>query len=111
MAYEAAGGDRRDYDNMHVTDMKDNVHEGEISAIVPPAFSDSVRQAQSVVAGQPLVAPVRTQVNPYAGMSAGDPHRKSGVTMMGKIQQRYPMERAQLQKAGEVPGGRYMGGN
>lgn len=86
-AYEIGGGDRKDYDHLHMTNMRDNVKEGEVSAIAPanpvqrfmqqhpqaPVGQQQAHQAEgyAAMAHQPLVLPNGRQINGYPHAGAG----------------------------------------
>lgn len=93
-AYEVGGGDRSDYNHLHMTNMRDKVKEGEVSAIAPtnpvqrfmsqhpqaPVGIQGAQHAQGYaeMAHQPLVMPDGRQLNGYA---------HAGASAAGKIQE------------------------
>jgi len=78
-AHAMAGGDRADYNNLHITNLKDNLREGEIAAVTPPPnpvqrfmqqHSSAPVGIQSAASAQGYVALAHAGVYPHAGARA-----------------------------------------
>jgi hypothetical protein len=108
-AHEIGGGDRADYSHMHMTNMRDNVKEGEVSAISPAnpvkRFMQQYPQApvgnrQSVqaegfaaMAHQPIDLPDGRQIDGYA---------HAGAHAAGTIQERHIDLMRAMQAKGQI---------
>ena len=102
MAYEAGGGDRADYNLMHVTDLKDNVREGEIAAKVEPSMVQQVMQHQAL-AGRVGQAPAPVVMQEYGGMlKSGPAAGYNAVPMAQQITTRHWQTAQQLNRAGQL---------
>lgn len=105
LAYQVGGGDRSEYDAMHVTDMKDNVREGDIAAITPPSPVQRALEAQARTGN---VGHTSGPMQQYGDLLKQGPAAGSNaMPMLDKVRAAHPYKRHQIESTGEVA--RYMG--
>ncbi len=98
-AREIAGGDRSDYSHMHITDLKDNMREGDVAAVTRP------NPVQRFMTQHPQ-APVGIQGAPsaqgYAAMAHTGAYPFAGAKAVGKVQEIHHSLTTALQSAGQL---------
>jgi hypothetical protein len=101
-AYEIGGGERSDYTHMHMTDMRDNVKEGEVSAVTranpvqrfmqqhpqAPVGRQPNAEGFAAMAHAPLVMPDGRQINgyPHAGAHAAGSIQETHTNLVRAMQ-------------------------
>jgi hypothetical protein len=102
-ARELAGGDRADYSHMHITNMKDNLREGDVAAIVPP---NPVRRFMEQHPQTPIGAQSAQTAQGFAAAAHADgiaPHAGAGAA--GQIQNFHMQSARAMQARGEIARG------
>lgn len=97
-AHEVGGGDRSDYNNLHITDMKDNLREGEVAAVTPPPNPVQRFMMQHPGAGGVQGA---ASAQGYAAMAHAGPYPHAGASAVGKIQEVHARIAQSVQARGE----------
>jgi hypothetical protein len=103
-AYEMAGGDRRDYNNMHITNMKDRMREGENAVIAPPPNPvQRFMQQYPYTGGNVAQIGMGGQLTPQGAASMAhtgiEPY--AGARMAGRIQETHRQIASIVQANGE----------
>jgi len=103
-ARDIAGGDRVDYSHMHITNMRDNLREGDVAAIVP---SSPVRRFMERHSSN---SPVGMQGSPTAEGFAAAAHADgiyphAGASAAGQVQDFHMRAARAMQARGEIAKG------
>ena len=98
-AHEIGGGDRADYNNLHITNLKDNLKEGEIAAVTPPP--NPVQRFMQLNPTAPVGIQGAATAQGYAAMAHTGPFPYAGAKAIGRIQEVHNQVVRSVQARGE----------